>query len=374
MPDQSTFIGNYYTAYVPNDTELITLGYTVVRFYSGATEAGSYSLLGTATLAAGTIDYSYNHTAGLATDWWYWAPYGATPGEGPASEPMPAGPPRITRKTIRQAVGKRLQMVDVYTLASATSSTIGVISELIDADATPHRIANRWARCSAGTAIDQTRRVRAGSTGYAVATGTLTVNRAFSPAWIAGDTIELWEPRGDRDPSVAIDLAMNQARHGIWWEDTFYFSTDSAVTEYVMPAIMREQFISRVEWATGTYPDEPSWSPVPHMVPSTIGGQLYLSVGTRPDRPWPFSAGTVIRVIYNRFGDRMDSDTDYWEVPEEWAVLETAAAYLRTVASPRGGREDVGDMRAALQSVEGELQQMRRIYMPQPTARVLAPR
>lgn len=366
MPDQSTFIGNYYTAYVPNDGELIDLGYTVVRFYSAATEGGSYSLLGTATLVSGQRDYSYNDESGLATDWWYWAPYGATPGEGPASEPMPAGRPRYTRKQIRQAVGQRLGIADVYTLASVSSSTVGVISELIDPDASPHTIAGRWMRCSGGTAIGQTRRIRSGSTGYAVATGTITLNRATASAWVAGDEVELWVPRNERDPSADIDFAMQQARTAVWWEDTFYFTIDSQVTEYVMPASMLGHYVKSVEYVAGTYPSNPMWQPVPYVDFYSIGGTLYASVSGSAMGFSAFSAGTICKVTFNRFADRMDSDSDYWEVPLEWATAEVAAAYLRMLAIPGGNREDVFDSRTAQREIEMDCERLRRVYMPSP--------
>ena len=368
MPDQSFFLGNWYTAYVPFDDEAIDAGYTVVRFYKAATENGSYSLVGTATLVDGQKDYSYNDESGLATDWWYWTLYGATPGESGASEPQPAGQPRVTRLALRQAVGKRLQMLDVYTMASVSSSTVGVISELIDPDASPHIIAGRYMRCSAGTAIGQTRRIRSGSIGYAVAIGTITLNRATSPAWIAGDTVELWETRDDRDPSAAIDLAMQQARTAVWWEDTFYFTIDAQVTEYTMPAMMREHFVKRVEYAAGTYPSDPMWTQVPHVEFYTAGGLLHLTVSSHATGSVAFSSGTICKVTYNRHADRMDSDTDYWEANEEWATAEVAAAYLRMLAQPSGNREDVSDTRPAIMQIEEDAMRLRRVYMPSPGA------
>lgn len=373
MPSSQAYLGSYLTAYVPDPDRQIALGYTTVRFYVASSEGGSYSIVGTATLDEDTHDYSYNHTTGLATDWFKWALYDGS-SEGPQSEAVPVGPPRATRLQIRQAVGKRLELVDVYALASASNATTAVVSELIDPDASAHSFGNRFARVVAGTAAGQTRRVRSGSTGYTVASGTIVLNRDTDPDWVAADTVEFWKADGDRDPSAAIDAIMNDIRHRLWWEDTYYFTSDASVAEYVLPAIIPREGIKRIDYVAGTYPDEPNWRPVGWWDARLDAGALILSLGSRHLGHAVYSGDTIFRVIYNRPGDRMDSDTDYWEVPLEWAQMEVAYEYLKARATPGGGKEDVSDARAAAQAILETVMVLRRVHMPSWATRQVLPR
>lgn len=369
MPSPTAAIGATLTGYVPDVDDQIALGYTDIRFYTAASESGSYSLADTIALVSGTLDYSTNVTAAMATDWFYFVPYGSVPGEGVASEPMPVGPPQCTRLQVRQAVGKRLRLLYTGALASVSSSTVGIITDLIDPDASAHKYGNRIARVYSGTAIGQTRRVRSGSTGYAVVTGQLTINRATSPAWLAGDGVELWKPQFDDDPSLIIDDAMNTARLRMWWEDTFYFTTDDNVSEYYGPATLREEYVKAVEYANDSYPASPDWRSVGWYRIVQDGGQPLISALGR-GRGWSmFSAGSVVRIIYNRFGDRMDTDTDYWNVPLEWAAAEVALDTVEAFRAPQGSREGLDDYASVYATLQREVMDMRAAWMPSPATR-----
>lgn len=375
MPDLTPVIGGVLTAWVPDVDDQMDLGYTAVRFYVASSENGSYTLVNSASLVAGTKDYSYNLTTASATDWFYWALYGATPGEGPASEPVPIGPPRSTRLDIREAVGARLRMVDVFTLTSVVGGNAAVINDIIDPDASPHRLGNRFSRVVAGTALGQTRRVRSGTTGYDTVNGQITVNRAYSPAWLAADTVELWVADGDSDPSVLIDDAMQRARTKVWWEDTFFFTADPTVSEYVMPSLVREDRVKRVQYAADTYPSRPDWRDVGWWDVTMDGGVPLMTVLTHGLGRGFYAEGTVFRVTYNRPGDRMDDDQDYWECPSlEWAVAETAYEYLKTKIRPRGGKEDTDDAKLALAGMREEVLNHRATWMPSTATRQVAAR
>ena len=373
MPDLSPVLGGVYTAYVPDDTQQMALGWVSVRFYRGSSETASPSLAGTVALVSGQKDYSYNDTAAVITDWFEYCLYdGAS--ESQRSERVPIGPPRWTRKDIRQGVGSLLGTLKVVAIDTAGSSTTATINELIDPDASPHGYANRYARCVAGTGIGQTRRVRAGSTGYAVATGILTINRATSPAWVAADTLELWVADGDLDPSVEIDDAMQAVRSRLWWEDTWYFTTDVNVSEYAAPAMMRRDYIKRVERVTDSYPSRPHWEEIPWWDLNMNGAQPMLSIGSTIEGKAAFAAGEILRVVWNRFGDRMDSDTDSWDVPLEWAIAEVAEAYLQRRVRPHGGNEDTQDSQRSLSTIQEMRRNLRRTYMPSVAVGMIGPR
>lgn len=368
MPEP--IIGGSATAYVPNVAAQIALGYTGVRFYWSTSETGTFSLVDTATLVAGTYEYSYNKTDALATDWYQFALYGATPGEGPLSEPMPIGPPRVTRKDVRRGVGRRLRLLTLATVLASPSPTTTTFAStnLIDTDASEYRFANWFARGASAT-----RRVRdKTNAGYTPSTGVVKVN-AFSGAPDTGDEIELWRPKGDEDPSELIDEAMNRARFNLLWEDTFYFTTEANVTSYWMPATMRENAIKRVDYAADTYPERPRWSPVGGFWTNEEQGGLLLDIAMSGFGRDPYPGGTVIRVIYNRSGDKMDDDTDYWEVRLEWAVAESAMALLNTMG-PSGGMEQTIDVNRVKADLAAEIGAFRQTWAPSAMIRQELPR
>lgn len=370
MPSPAAVIGGQAFIYAADDDQKIALGYTHIRVYWATSETATATLATSLELVAGQKDYEYNKTDALSTDWFEYAFYGVGPGEGPRSERVPIGPPQTTGRLIRQGAGRRLRIMDgPYTISSVTDADTMVISDLIDPDATPHGFANRFVRVIDGAAAGQTRRTRAaGSTpaGYVPASGTLNVNRATNPAWLAGDVVELWRGQGDDDPSVLMDEAMNRVAYRVWWEETHYFTIDSQVSEYVLPAILRENAISAVEYASDTFPTRPAWRPVPWWYVVIDGGVPVMSLRRHGLGEELFGQGKVIRVRYARHGDAMDGDGDYWGVPLEWAVAETALEYLELIAAPRGGTENVIDAERAKEVLRREADTFRAIYLPQP--------
>ncbi|MCX7800088.1 MAG: hypothetical protein N2109_07070 [Fimbriimonadales bacterium] len=369
MPGFAANIGATVTAYIPDDGRLIELGYTHVRFYWAGAEDGTYALVHSEALSAGQRDYSYNKTDAFQTDWWYWAPYGAGPGEGAASEPMPVGPPVATRKAIRQGVGRRLGMLEVAQVTTGTDADTVVCAALIDADASPARYANHYARAIAGNVAGETRRVRSvANSGYVPASGTLNFSRAFSATPNTSTVLELWRPLKDQDASVLVDEAINRVRRKVWWEDVVYLTADEGVTEYAGPGSLLPGAVTAAEWATGSYPDAPGWRPVEDWDVVMVGGQPVVSLQRAPGVAFP--GGTVFRLVYNRFGDLLNDDGDWWTVPVDWAVAEACLDVLRQVMTPGGGREDVADAAAAIQAVADEVGEWRRALMPRAVAQV----
>lgn len=371
MPSPTAVIGAVATIYEPEADLHITNGYTGIRVYWAASETATPSLATTLTLVAGTYDYSYNKTTALATDWFEWCLYSVANGEGPLSPRVAIGPARSTRLLVRQGVGTLLRMMDgPYALASVTSSTVAVISELIDPDASVHRFANRFTRVSAGTGIGQTRRTRAATStpaGYVPATGTISVNRALSPAWIADDSVEIWRAKGDEDTSALVDAAMNDAAVSIMFEDSFFLTIDDGVSEYYLPDGIGELNTLAVEYALDSYPSKPDWRPVGYANWSVNGGNTILTVLRDSLGTAYYSQGDVIRVRYAAFPDNMDSDTDYWPIALEWAVAETALAFLDSIGSPSGGLEQVIDAERAKASIRRRLDSYRSRWLPAAT-------
>jgi hypothetical protein len=384
MPSPAAVIGGSFTVYLPDDTEQIALGYTGIRIYVATSETAVAALATTLPLVAGTFDYSYNKTDANATDWFQWCLYGAAPGEGPRSQLVPIGPTRVTRLQVRQGVGKLMRVMDgPYAIATATDSDTIVISELIDPDASAHRFANRYLRVSAGTAIGQTRRSRAANAspaGYVPSTGTMNVNRATSPAWLASDSVEIWRAKGDEDTAALVDQAINDAATAICWEDTFYLTIDEGVSEYYLPSGVNELTALAVDWAQDSYPSKPDWRPIGYARFGVSGGNNMVTILRETLGTAYYSQGDIIRIRYAAFPDNMDSDTDYWAIPQPlavalpWAVAEAAMAFLDSIGTPSGGLEQVIDAERAKASLRRKLDFYRSRCMPVATILTVLPR
>lgn len=374
MPSNLEVIGGQFDVYVPDDEQAITLGWTHVRIFWASNETANAALVSTQELVAGQHDYSYNKTDAAATDWAEWCYYNEdTDTEGPRSERVPIGPPQISRKRIRQGVGRRLGMCRVLTVldAPAPTATAFAAQELIDADASSSLYCNQFVRFTVGAEVGNSRRVRDVGTGYAPSTGVLTVN-AFETGPGDGDEFELWIPARGQDPSVLVDEAINTVAHRIWWEDTHYLATDSGIAEYVLPQIIRAETVKGVRWAAGSYPERPYWAEVPHAHFRRDGGNLVLSLGGVYRET--FGQGTIVQVEYSRPGDVLDSDDDAWEVPLAWAVAEVAMEFLDLLGTPRGGLENVIDAERAKNNLQRDLDLFRNLYMPTPRVRIELPR
>jgi len=377
MPSSQAYIGGSFTAYVPDDTRQIELGWDSVRIYWATSETASPSLATTLALVAGQFDYTYNNENALITDWAEWCLYDSgEDSEGPRSERVPIGPPQSTRKLIRQGVGRRLRLMDgPYEIASVGDSDTCIVSDLVDPDAAVGRFANKFIRVVEGTAAGQTRRIRnIANSGYVPASGTINVGRAFNPAWVGDDIAEIWRPKSDEDPSVLIDEAMNRVASRVWWTETFYLSVDSEVSEYYLPATMRPEAVVSVEWAGDTYPDRPGWVPVGGYGFSYDQGNLMISLQrTNLGDPSYYDQGDIIRITHNRTGDAMDDDADYWNVPLQWAIAETALEFLDTIGTPSGSQEEVGDAERARAALARDIDHFRRVNMPPTRMRMVLP-
>lgn len=370
MPDFNADIGATVHVYVPDDDVAIANLYTGIRIYWATSQTASASLATTLTLVEEQRDYNYNKTDALESDWWEWALYGATPGEGPRSERMPVGPPRATRKDIRQIAGQRLRVCRVLDVAASPtpSATAFAASVLIDADASTYLHCNKIVRFASGSLATEVKRVRdKGATGYTPASGLLTCN-TFSGAPTAGDDFELWTPNGSDDTSELMDRAINDAAGFMWWPETFFFATDDAVEEYFMPFLMRRDFVRSVEFVTGSYPDEPGWQPVARPVFRYQSGRLVLNLHDSGPGINQFTAGTIVKVEYDRPGQDLNSDTDAWYVNRRWAAAEAAMCFLDLLGTPRGGLENVVDAERAKGSLQRDLEMFRSQYFPAPTS------
>ena len=141
-----------------------------------------------------------------------------------------------------------------------------------------------------------------------------------------------------------------------------------------MPGIMLDRMIKSIEWAAGTFGTRPVWRPVEHPDFRRESGSLVLNIAASGLIPPPFSNNTVIKVEYVRHGDLLQSDSDSWDVPLEWASAEAAMEFLDVLGTPTGSLEGVVDAERAKGSLQRQLEVMRQLYMPAPQVIVEIPR
>lgn len=363
-------IGWTLTIPVPDVDDQIALGYTGIRVYTAGTEDGSYSLATTLTLVSGTYSYSYNNTTGNVGDWEKHGFYGTTPGLGPLTEPQVVGPVSVTRKAVRQGVGLRLGLCRVETVASSADGTHCLITNLIDPDASASTIANRIIRVTSGTYADQVRRIRAGSTGYAVATGILTVNRTFGGALSANDEVEIWKAVNDQDTSAMVDLEIQSARGSMSYESHLIIVTADSQSVYPLPVGVTEKTVKRIEYSArssaSTYPDDPDWRVCPFARISgtelEVGSDVY---GARFGLGTGFTANTILRLTYNAMPDLLQSDSDSWNVPElTWAIAEVGVRTLARVKAASNSVPEKAMIQKDMADLQAECVSYRKFYWP----------
>src|SRR5687768_13181232 len=98
-------LGNPISIPVPDIDEILE-SYNRIRLYKASSQTGTYNLLDTITLVAGTNSYSYQDETGLSTDWYRYSFFQTSDSsESVQSDPQPAGGTAIyTRQEIRRRV------------------------------------------------------------------------------------------------------------------------------------------------------------------------------------------------------------------------------------------------------------------------------
>jgi len=98
------------------DVNSIILHYDVVRVYRATSETGSYSVIGTTTLVAGTTDYAYLDATGLSTHWYKTSYYNTSSlQESSLSDPIRGGAtgiPTIASTNIEENIRERIDDTD----------------------------------------------------------------------------------------------------------------------------------------------------------------------------------------------------------------------------------------------------------------------
>ncbi|GIV04036.1 MAG: hypothetical protein KatS3mg015_2866 [Fimbriimonadales bacterium] len=350
-------LGATYTVTIHDVDDYIADGFTHIRFFRSATEAGTYTQVAQIALASGQETYEYNDAPAQPTDWWTWALYGSGTGETARAEPQPVAVRRVTRKELRRAVGFRLGLLEVASVSSGTTTT-ATCNALVDPDRSPHEVAGGWVLLPSG----ETRRIRVGTTGYNTSTGTITWQPAAT-APSSGQEIEIWSGIIKGDIISAVHRAMNVARHSIWWPEMTTIEVTAMGAEYPLPynAVNgRVLGVEILQW-------EDVWAPFKQFETTRRGQQTWI-------RFQGAMTGQIFRVTYNSLPDAMDGENDSWDVPLEIATAEVAKALLMSMIVPTSHKELIADIAVSVKAIEDEAKMLRASLMPEISIPIVGPR
>lgn len=183
-------------------TEILT--YTQIKLESASAVDGSYSVVSTTTLVAGTVYYAITDAAGGITTWYRYRLYNTT---GPVASGYsnPFQPTGVSRLRLREKV-----LVDYHGGHLLVSTSGGSASSILTLD---YRVkteayratrgAGTWIKVTSGTHINEVTRV----TAINKTTGAIAVSPSLTGALADGDTFEwLW-----MDAPEEIDACINRA-------------------------------------------------------------------------------------------------------------------------------------------------------------------
>lgn len=340
-------LGATYSVTLEDVEAALGEGFTHIRFYRATTETATLVQVYSTSLAAGTLTYTYSDPAAQPTDWWTWALWGSSPGLSDYAERQPVATIRITRRDLRRNVGYRLGLMELATVASATT-TSATCSELQDPDRSVHEIASGWVYLPSG----ETRRIRAGTNGYNPATGQVTwAPAATAPS--AGDEVEIWSGIIKADIVGVVHRAMRVARFALMYPDYLLIETAGNEDTYPLPYNAIHSGVLEVEQNSGGY-----WVPYRDWDVQRAGQQAFIVLR----KSWP---NTVYRITYASVPDALDDDSDSWDVPVELATAEVAKQVMHSLLVPSSHREMLGDIAVAVKALDEEAARLRSVYLPE---------
>lgn len=238
-----SLLGWTITIPLPDVDQDLTDGWVSVRVYTATSENGAYSLATTISLVAGQTAYTYNNTAGAATDWVYHVLYNGV-SEGTPSPVYPvSSAPVLTLGTLRQRVADELTLYGrpkrnstwpgpSGTTTAAGSTTTTVCSAFISARWATEEFIDWCLLATSGTEDGNWRLVSS----FAGGSGTFT-HDAFASGVGSGQTFELY---GKLTPEEWI-ACINEQLLDMWLPVRYPIGGLSGQTEYPLPAFFEDE-------------------------------------------------------------------------------------------------------------------------------------
>lgn len=365
--------GRYVPVYVPDVTAILAAGtYNSVRLYVATSQTAAGSLLTTIALVALQTQYSYDHTTGAVTNWYYTTHYHTgTAAESDPSERVPAaGAPAITFGSIVQRAAKRcgLYMVPegdftfpgpsgTTTSAGAAGGTTVICTAYADSEY-PARQFTQWTiRATSGAASGVERRLI--TEPLTTASGTFTMARAFTVAGVAtqiasGVTFEGYGGITGTEWRQAV----NEALLDNWTYFEWNFAGTLNQTEYAIPYYVedRVQIQNLVRLSGDTLRDHTLTGGVDFLFKPSEGGSGFLYV------PSGLGENIVHRLEGFRHPAMFSADTDTILMSEQnqRILVISAAVVAMTELSLRLGNETdtslIKELRDELEHVRQGLQ------------------
>ena len=222
-------------------TQLLT--YTQINVYRSATLGGTYSVIDTVTLVAGTFYYSYSDSAGDLNKWYKYSFHNPT---GPVESDLSA-PFRVDGVTRLRAIQRAL---------SEYSAGIVVVNTGIDSDkitTADHRVntslfrADRgkgtWLWPTSGNNQEKARIISAADP----TNGTVTVLPSFGAAFVNGEEVE-WHWLADR---TEWNNALNRGMARYWYVERVPIVGVADQEEYSLaglPFLKDKEHVHDVRW------------------------------------------------------------------------------------------------------------------------------
>lgn len=181
--------------YVEDIAAALAVPYTSVRVYRGTTTdpatAAFTTLVTTITLVAGTLQYSFTDSAATADTLWRTSYFNTTTstesGLGPIIRPAASNPLRLIR---REAVTQANMGFGSACSGAGTTTTL-IDAALADTGVDTAFLEGAWLyRPDAALAADKLRRVK--KDGYTAATGTLSIDRAWTNLPASAEAYEVY--------------------------------------------------------------------------------------------------------------------------------------------------------------------------------------
>lgn len=222
-------------------TQLLT--YTVIRVYRSSSLGGTYSVIGTEALVAGTFYYSYNDSSGDLNSWFKYSFYNPTgPVESDLSAPFRVE--GVTRLRARQAAlakyGAGIVLVNTGTDSNKITTADHRVKTTLFRD---DRGKGTWLWPTTGNNAEVARIISAS----VASTGVITVLPAWSGAFVDNDEVE-WNWLAD---PIEWNNALNRGLARYWYVERVPLVGVANQEEYSLagiPFLKDKEQVHDVRW------------------------------------------------------------------------------------------------------------------------------
>ena len=260
-----------------------------------------------------------------------------------------------TLKTLRQELAKVLGTFASGTATGGSRVTLVDSAGLLDPLASGDSYGSHWLLITSGALAGQVRKVSS----YEPTTGTLTVNRAYSPSGPSGG--ELYELHGSLSPLELADC-INRALSRCLYTTTHQITTVAGQREYSLPAWVTDPWqVYSVRKRYGEAANQYYWR--------DVWFDARVEDGAGVVEVEPRKAGETLTASCLRPYAALALDSDSTGAATELAVAGAKAAAYELLSRLTPGA-DAAVYRALRQGAAAEFARLARLHQPRPARRV----